>query len=211
MGNLLSHVQFLDFSEALGFNLEQTFESLDAYDRVALNLATILLTNGNVIMTGNASGSSAATLQRLMPLPRVDLTYDKKVILELWGNFQRRAAPDEDIFVRVGNFALAALGFGFHTQNDGIYGHAGDDALSSSLKLIDAGPGAFQWDGILKAVLIPGQQVQFFVDGVYVGLINTHLPSGWFDPLAIFSAYVGPGGATPHVLSFSGFRFYQGQ
>lgn len=211
MGNLLSHVQFLDFSEALGFQLEEIFPSLDAYTIVALNMATVTLADGVVSITGNTTGSSGASLQRFFEWPRVDLTYDKKVILELWPAFDRKAAPDEDIFIRVGDKSIVDKGFGFHTKNDGIYGHSGDGSNYSELKIADAGPGAFTWDGILKAVLIPGSRVEFYIEGVYIGQITEHLPSDYFDPYCIFSAYVGPGAAAPHELYMSGFRFFQGQ
>lgn len=211
MGNLLSHVQFLDFSEALGFQIEEIMAALDNFTNQAMNAATIILADGLCTITGNTTGSTAAWVQRFIMLCRRDLSWDKKNILEVYASWTRRAAPDEDMFIRRGDRALPDPGFGFHTRNDGIYGHAGDGAAFTELKLQDLGPGAFGTEAIYKATLIPGTRVEFYIDGVLAGIITTNLPSGIDGEYCPFSAYVGPGGAAAHAMEFSGFRFYQGE
>ncbi len=74
---------------------------------------------------------------------------------------------------------------GFKVINNMLYGTVADGAGESTL-LLDVIP--TEYEAILEAILTPGLECRFYVNGEDKGALTTHIPSGGMDASEIFHA-----------------------
>jgi len=137
------------------------------------------------------------------------LSWDKNKVIRFAAGL---ATPGDNTFkanVYVGSDDLAELGIGIHFIRNKIQGWCNDGAGRTYLDLITGL--ADNWTEVhtFEIRSYPPAYVDFYVDGVYKGKIETHIPAGYDYAWFVFNAYAKCGDAPGLVLDLFTFRHVQ--
>jgi hypothetical protein len=212
VGNLLSHVRFVDLSEASGNILLTFFESPDLFNMQKHESCFFAAGAEAIAMISSADPDAFVQLYKQLNFPHFTPSWNKKRVIRARIYFKYSDGGNDYNIFQTGFAGVGEKNFGFMFKNTGLYGFVAlaDDFLTVPLKEFTAQ----DWENTftLEAILFPGSRIQYKAtdeEGTYTANIQTNLPSG---PDTIFIPWywdIRQGGSVGHEMSFSSAYFFQ--
>ncbi len=165
------------------------FDSLDGIQQTLAGSGTVTnILTGITLAVTIASGDSVRL--RKTPIdPIVPFSWDKKRTLQFRCNVTTVTDNTTRFWFSMGDIQ-SGRGFGLYLDDGKVYARTKGNSGTTDDQIEDLGAGAYTYRKTLKAVLTPGVDVKFYIDGVLVSTITTNLPSGTTESANILFLYV---------------------
>lgn len=178
MPNLSAHIQTFSVLDAPYAGSDLQFDALDGY---YINKAATAQLQFNIgawyLITGPTLNDWITMMKRDL-FPIYQYTWSKKRQLR----FRLQSQIDNDAtgyyLIGTGNVAGMSNAFGLKFTPTKIIGFSVSVAPGAEIDLITALTPGEQYEHLYEITFYPGNGVYFYVDGVLMGSITTHLPTG---------------------------------
>ena len=185
------------------------FESLTGYNNGLGGTGEIVCDGNGVALNTNLTAGSYAYLEKYLTHPFPTFNWAKTTKIKTRANFYNQTSVTGNYWLTVGGKDTTKH-VGFKVVAGVLYGTVANGTTESTLALETLGTGAYLTDRVLQAILTPGANCEFFVNGVSKGTITTNLPTGTDSAPTIMHLYVeNPGVAQRKTLNVGVWSFYQ--
>ena len=185
------------------------FEGLTGYSQGVIGTGEIVCDANGLSLYSNATAGSYAYLEKYPNYLYPIFNWEKITRFKTRAFFYSKVSATSLYWVVVGGRDTAKH-VGFKVVNGVLYGTVADGTTESTLALETLGAGAYTQTRTLEAILTPGSNCEFFVNGVSKGTIATNLPTGTNEAETMIDLYVGnPGVAEGKDLYVGFWSFYQ--
>ena len=166
------------------FRWTTVFESIDGYQTGGVGTELVeAIPTGVKLQTGTSSNDSATLLKQFGAIPYF-MTWDKRRTLRMIINIK------QDSSIRVsaafGDIGTNQRQIGVYQNGNQLKGRVADGTGTTDIYLLN--PITVDTDYVIDIKFFPGERCEFYVDGEFVGLITTNLPSGDSDAERILQA-----------------------
>lgn len=194
---------------AMGIVHNIIFESLDGFQVIAGGTGSVTQYELKITLSSGATWGGKGFIRKHFNLPTEAYSWDKKRTFRARVNAS--ISPDSGpwVLIGIGDPMAYEKGIAFYFFEDKICGLSCDGSDLETLDLVTGiGPG-YVFEGDLKFIHSPGENVKFYIDGILKGTATLYIPAGADDEPTIFQAHAENGGDTQHVLEFSQIRYDQ--
>ena len=150
------------------------FESLSGYNTAG----TVTINSYGIKLATGAVSGNAASLQKILIVPYGGFSWDVRRRLKFTVQFDQQTL--QDIFIGVGTngtIGATTAHIGFLLSGNALYGDVADGATRTVTNLnTTIGAGDYV---TFETRYYPGVSIQFFVNGVFVGVQNVDFPSSF--------------------------------
>lgn len=187
------------------FEYNTFFDSIDGF----LKQVPTAITFVDGILQIYPSPPDIAILRKNLYYTPELLSWDKNKLIQFYAYTE---TPGDDVFwatIYAGSNDLSELGIGIHFARNKIRGWCNDGSGRTYLDLITGLPDFY---GEMRAYEIksyPPAYVEFYIDGVYKGKIETHIPSGNDFAWYVFCVYNKSGSGDGACIQLSSFKHVQ--
>ena len=158
----------------IDFRWNTVFEAIDGYlIGGSTGYGTIVGQTGLLLRTGAVTNDTATISKRFDTVPYF-MTWEKKRTLRCILGFSN--TTNLEGYITWGSLTGNNRKIGFYFLADQIKGIVSDGSSTTSIFLLN--PFTANTDYVLDAKFFPGSRCEFYVNGVFVGMIITTLPAG---------------------------------
>lgn len=177
MGNTLFHLQFPPPTLPLTTSISTLFESIDGWKQQLAGTGSITLSDLFAWLQSGATQFGYAKLHKSPAYLLHAPTFAKPRQFETKAQIVSPANANPGIVIATGSPDLS-FGFGFNLVTRNLKGWCGNGGAGAYVTLESYPVGALDTLKKYKAVFTPGSKVEFYVDDVKLGELNTQLPNG---------------------------------
>ncbi len=181
------------------------FDSLDGFTVTGTNGGAVTLSASAVILGKDTTSlNGLASLIKTPLYPMTAYTWDKPRKFKARVNIACTDMNHTRAVFAIGNILTpvsTGRHFGFYLDETmGLVGTVADGTTQATTALMTLVSGTTY---LLEAILTPGGNVEFFVDGVSKGTISTNLPTGTTDSGQVFKVRVSTDGVAAGAAAFT--------
>lgn len=185
-------------------------ESIDGFTKTLIGGATLAFNMGAWAATVGPSIDDSIEFIKIDAYPLYAYTWEKRRQLRFRLSSQIGNIPTGDFYFTTGDVYGSATGFGLIFTDTKIKAVCGDGLGLSELELFAGLTPGDIYDHLYEFIFYPGNGLYIYVDGVFIGSITTHLPTGtsladWLLKMTMYTPIAMEGAS----LRFSRIQFSQ--
>lgn len=180
-----------------------SFESFDNFIVNKTGTGTITYDGAAVILSTGTTSGSAVEIFKNYDYPINEMSWSK--VRRIRSKVRIGTNTSQEIHILSGDL-YNYRHIGFQVVNNLLYGTVADGSTEATLLLETLIGSAIR---LLEAVLTPGVECRFYVDGVDKGAITTNLPTGTLNAYNVILLYILNSEAADKTLALSEWVFLQ--
>jgi hypothetical protein len=178
MPNLSSHIQTFSVLDAPYAGSDMQLESIDGFYKLLVGGATLDFVTGAWTATVGPDIDDSVVFQKIDLYPLYDYTWEKRRQMRFRLNSQIGNIPAGEFYFTTGDVYGSATGFGLVFTPTEIIARCGDGFDLTDLVLFTGLTPGDIYEHLYEFIFYPGNGVYVYADGVFIGSITTHLPTG---------------------------------
>jgi len=204
-----------DVAAAGGLDLSKTlllltaFESLDGWYQDVDGGALVTLEYHQVTLTTNSKANARAGIYENLEYPYGPLTWSKNRRFKLRAYVKVDDESNPVVRIHTGSGVSGNRGFGITFEPTKIRGFCTNQTGIAYADLVTGLTAPYVREEIYEAIFTAATKVDFYIDGVLKGTINTKIPTGTTDSKGIIGLDVESIDAVEHQIITSQILFMQ--